>query len=749
MTRPPLPRLLVTSVGPLIAFLFIAYSLHRSEVAARDIIVFTIYVALGLVLPGFVLWRALVARGRGSMLTDLVCGASLAFAVELCVYLICAHLNHPGLAFLWPVLPMAASLHPRARSKVWRRPAEQVSRGLNWTLSAVVVYATATVTRAVWNPFPLKGEPLHTPYVDTPYHLSLIGALSRHVPVDVPSVAGEPLYYHWFFHADMAAARHATGIEPMVLLTRLGPLAMTVVIILGTAVIAQWLTRSELAAAGAAVLLCGTSALPHDFGPGAAMLTGYTFLSPTTAFAMALLVTPVVVIVDALDPDTEMGWGAWAVIVVSLGAVSGAKGSLLPVLLGGLVAVLAMALLLRRQLHRRALGLTAIGVGWFLLAQHYVYGGSSQGTEVGLFGFGSTLAANLDVAPRGDVAFGVAAGTTLVYLLALLPMWSGMPGLFTRGVWRDPRAHFVVACVLAALGAVIVFDNSAFNEVYFFRAALPLLAIAGVWGLVVLARRLPVLVARRTAVAGAALGLVLGSLGRIFFGPDYAVTSAVRLLLPPTVLVVACAAAGMCAGAWLASRDGAAPRRMAALLAAGIALAALALPGAMANAATMISHPHDQFRKSTAVEQVMIGPGGVTAARWLRDHSDTDDIVATNDHCLFPGAAICDRRPTWVAAFTERQVLVEGWAYTSRTAADAEKQHVWSAMVTRFWAPSVLRANDLAFRRPTAARIARLHDRYGVDWMFVDRRFRADVRGLRKVAAERFRTGSYVVFRIR
>ena len=63
-----------------------------------------------------------------------------------------------------------------------------------------------------------------TPYVDMPYHISLIGELRIHVPSSIPYVSGVPLAYHWFFYAEAAATSWATGIEPAALLYRLsGP----------------------------------------------------------------------------------------------------------------------------------------------------------------------------------------------------------------------------------------------------------------------------------------------------------------------------------------------------------------------------------------------------------------------------------------------------------------------------------------------------------------------------------------------
>ena len=108
----------------------------------------------------------------------------------------------------------------------------------------------------------------------------------------------------------------------------------------------------------------------------------------------------------------------------------------------------------------------------------------------------------------------------------------------------------------------------------------------------------------------------------------------------------------------------------------------------------------------------------VAAARWLRDHSEGDDVVMTNRHCRGPEVPGCKRTQFTVAAWSERDVLVEGWAYTSRMNALSADSHA----NTRgpFWDPDLLRLNDRFFVHPTASAARRLQAR-GVRWVFVYR----------------------------
>lgn len=727
------------------ATLFTAYSLHSSQVGAHDVAVFAIYLALGLVVPGTVMWRMLVSRGSWGLLADVAFGTSLAYAVELGVYLVCAHFDHPGVAYVWPVIPLAASLIPPLRGYVWHRLEPRTPVWISWVLSTLVVFVVAVLTRANWDSFPLKGVRLREPYVDIPYHLSLIGALSRHVPVDVPAVAGEPLYYHWFVHADLAAERHATGIEPLILLTRLGPLAMAVVVIIGVAALAHRLTGSWLVAGLAPTLLCcaGGAALSRDFGR--LFVSGYIFLSPTTIFAMALLIAVTAVSLELLGPydgPERERIGLWLVLVVTLGAVSGAKGSLLPVLLGGYAAAVLMALVVRRTLDKVAFGILVIGAVWFEVAQRLVYGGSAQGTALKPFGVGDRVAANIGF-DKGHVPLVVAAAVTAVYLGSRVTVWVPAVGLFTRDAWRDRRAHFLVGAVVAAGSAVVVFDSPAFNEVYFLLVAPPLIAVSSAWGLAVLTGRIPPKLARPALAAGLAIGLAVGfGCKFLFIDRQPAHFTEARLLLPPAIALLVCLVAALVVAVIL----GGGHRRLVATLVAACAIGSLGVPVTLATVSTMATTPQDQFRATATHARPSIGAGGIAAARWLRDHSAPGDLVATNAHCRVPGP-ICDHRTTWIAGFTERQILIEGWSYTSRSGAEAEKLHVAVSQLP-FWEPGKLDDNDEAFSAPSAANVARLHDHYGVKWMFVDTRFDADAATLERYATLSFSLGQYLVFRL-
>ena len=131
----------------------------------------------------------------------------------------------------------------------------------------------------------------------------------------------------------------------------------------------------------------------------------------------------------------------------------------------------------------------------------------------------------------------------------------------------------------------------------------------------------------------------------------------------------------------------------------GLLLVALAigfsLPSVVALLATPIAEPRDAGE--------MIPPEAIAAARWLRDNSSPSDLVATNLHCRPrpTSTAPCDARHFWVSAYSERHMLVEGWAYTTVATAYGIAHGV-SDRTVPFWDQPMLAANDEAFAWPSA-----------------------------------------------
>jgi hypothetical protein len=185
---------------------------------------------------------------------------------------------------------------------------------------------------------------------------------------------------------------------------------------------------------------------------------------------------------------------------------------------------------------------------------------------------------------------------------------------------------------------------------------------------------------------------------------------------------------------------------MAGIVPAGAVLCVLGLSlSRQVHVVEEMTQPPDPFVPPHA-RGVMVGPGGFRAAAWLRDHSGVDDLVATNAHQRTPRGG--DNRAFWIAAESERHVLVEGWGYSPPVLSGSRATGV-SDTHAGFWDPALLAENDAAFTDPSNATVTRLARAEGVRWLFVDARFPSRPRAMGQVADLRFRSGDYWIFEVR
>jgi hypothetical protein len=304
----------------------------------------------------------------------------------------------------------------------------------------------------------------------------------------------------------------------------------------------------------------------------------------------------------------------------------------------------------------------------------------------------------------------------------------------------------LIGICASALGAVVVFAYPGQSQLYYLKGA------AGAFGLLTAAglkQLLPddsldrrvVGMAMGAAVVGAITILAFGILGpravptiaRVQMGGVLAAT------IPPVVALVIVAALAWALLAW-AERRRAVPRGAVPVLVVALVMG-FSLPAAW----NLLLSPVT----GTPPTGPAIPAEGIAAARWLRDHSDSSDLVATNLHCL-TGKVVdgaCDARHFWVSAFAERRMLVEGWAYTP-LANDYGVAHGVSGSSVPFWDPARLAANDAAFVAPTVESLAALRDSYGVRWLFADLGS-ADAESLDRLADLRHREGAYGVYELR
>ncbi|MGW4894270.1 hypothetical protein ACWEQL_18655, partial [Kitasatospora sp. NPDC004240] len=135
----------------------------------------------------------------------------------------------------------------------------------------------------------------------------------------------------------------------------------------------------------------------------------------------------------------------------------------------------------------------------------------------------------------------------------------------------------------------------------------------------------------------------------------------------------------------------------------------------------------------------------VQAARWVRAHSEPADVLATNAHCRSetdfadPKAVCWNSLSFYLSAYSERSVLVEGWAYSPR---------LMSEKSGTFWDQELLKLNDDAVYHPTAQILDRLHDRYKVRYVVVNRKVAPESPLLGTLATPVYDNGRMAVYEL-
>jgi hypothetical protein len=322
-----------------------------------------------------------------------------------------------------------------------------------------------------------------------------------------------------------------------------------------------------------------------------------------------------------------------------------------------------------------------------------------------------------------------------------LCVWSGIAGL--RALTAE---------------VVLLLGQSGGSQGYFLQSARPYLTLAAVGGLVTVLRRItwPVIVA---LVAGTLIVEAVRLAGPSTM-PTLATAGGPRGVAQALALpYLALAAVPLAAAPLLRERrgplltdfavKGAPPnnggRRALALVVC--LLAGMGLSGAVHNLGGMVRESVAHGWHDVPTAGPTLTRGTLEAGRWLRDHSDPDDLVATNAHCLVVTADGCTNLHFSVAAYTERRMLVEGWGFTTTAHVRAGELNTWVGYVP-YWRPDVLAANDAAFTDPSAATVHRLRDRYGVRWLFADETQPGYSPRLAEVARLRYRSGACAVYEL-
>jgi hypothetical protein len=721
----------VSSFAPAMALVIFLVVAVRAGLSTADAVAGVLAILITQILPGALLWR-LVRPARGWWIEDIVVGFALGICVAVGSQAVAGSLQIPWFAgAAGPTIAAMLLASPTTRTRIMAATTQPLPLGWAPAVAAVTAFNMLPAVAFFRSTSLAWPEGFRSVYLDMPFHLALAAQLAHRGPGEVPFVTGEPLRYHWFSHAWIAQTSLSGGVPLDALLFRFMPAVMSVLVVLAVACAAVRISGRVWTGPLAALLATAGGDL-DVFGatrPGSLV----NHLSPSLSLSMPVVMIILTLLVCRWRGTARAGSGVMLVLLAVTAA--GIKGSALPVVVAGASFAAAAAWVFRLPERWSLLRDVLLLVGGFVIVMGLVFRGASQG----LLLKPSEAAVALGVS--GDIhRLAGAAGKPTLLLLALLLLvslvarGSGMLGLLSReGAHRDPAAWLLLGTGLSGAAAVLLFTHTGKSQMYFLRNAAPAFAIGSALGIAVLADAL----ARRklvTLAAAALAGAVGAFLPPLLFG---------ELRAAGTDALTVAVTSGLCfllfvgtVAALLTHLGTTSPSRRTRIAAGlgGVSLCAASIAPVAVNqlAGKLPAYAHDVGSKASFA----ISADQVEAARWIRDHSRPDDIVMTNRHCSHPTWASCDSRRFHVAAYTERRVLVEGWAYTESWIRTAEVSQ--GPAFKPFWDQELLELNDQFLRAPDAATAERLGDA-GVRWLFIDKTVAYSTR-LKALAAPRLET---------
>lgn len=680
-----------------------------ASVAVRDVVLFVLGTLWTALVPGVLLLRAF--RGRPQTALGEICGGYVVGTIaQIAAVAVAVVLGHGGLVLAYPVVVLAVFAGvPGLRPLLRHRPyAARTPALATWLISAA--YLLVLAREAV--PY-LRGTPLPPRsgywYPDLPWNLAIAFELTRSVPPQDPQVAGAGLTYHWFAHAQMAAMSLSSGVDVAVVFTKLWVIPTYAAGLGMTYLLGRRLARSPWA--GVIAVWCIALPVSTYLGQVLPQFTEHAFNanSPTQIFGVPIMLAGCWLLVDAVRGDLRRA--DWVALPFVLLACAGAKSSILPTLGAGL-AFAGLLILLRRRHWRQPL-ITLLLLGALTLAtMPWLAGGRSASRLDPL------LLTRLQPYASAETA-GLGTGwLVLIFLLTLLLIVSQKAHLLTvlgaRSTRQDPAVWFLIGCVLAGFTASRVIDHSGGSQFYFVMGILPLIGVLAGWGLVAAWRSAEPATRRRAAGAGALAGVVLQGLLWLPTASWARITSlgdALRLLVVVLVPVVAGGTVWWLVRAHLRRGEPAAAARLS-LAAVTALLAATALPSLWYGGQAVA----DKVGAGVPVRH--LSRAEVQGATWIKRHTPSTDVIATNVH-HWPGSEPRAYREFWVPALTARRTYLGSWGYTDEAFA-AHEVNGLRYNEQPFHDPDRFERNEIAFTAPTRAALDELY-RHDVRWLYADR----------------------------
>ncbi len=318
------------------------------------------YIALYVALPGAVAMY-FVNRGPLSLSRTLALALPTGFALEIFMFLALSALRAKGAyewtPIGWAVLAVAIRLHRGEWPVRIRLAANHAGIALGL---AIAFLATAWMAASqMFAESPLaQGLPTRAIFHDWVYLVSRAAVIKNNWPLDDPSLSGTPLQYHYFMMVHAAAVSWTTDIEITAVMLRLIFAPLGAVLVAQSYVLGRAASRSAWGGVMAALMVVMVSEMSFEPNYGEPMFLGlfvrWLFVSPTFFFGM-IYCGALLIAVSQCARLARCGARHYVWLLLLGTAGTGAKGTLLPVLLAALGLWAAWRWVTERRLPGRVI----------------------------------------------------------------------------------------------------------------------------------------------------------------------------------------------------------------------------------------------------------------------------------------------------------------------------------------------------------------------------------------------------------
>jgi hypothetical protein len=689
---------------------------HLTGVQAFDIIRFLAYDIGFVAVPGVALLWA-VRGHRSTFLLSVALGWPLGQTLEILAFSGTAALGNRALFPLYPIVvlvPCAYLIWRNRRAVGNDSDPGHLSAVAMWTAAGAVSLGLIYLTLMFVPLAPLPGADVGLEYPDYPYFIGLIAQVMNHWPPTTPGLVDVPLHYEWFVLFHIAAASQVTHVSIPIIGLRLDYVPSIVVIACQLLAVGRFIGRSAWTGVIAIVIifLLGPLNLTESPAPFRDDLLVHFFESWTLPFGLTFFLALLYLISERMRADTwrtNRGLGSWALIALLMIGGSGAKATILPVIIVGVGLYAVVHVLVRRDLSIIAVAIVVLAIAVFVPTYILVYGSTTPDTTFNPLAWlaGSPPVALANLIHHADLRaivlpFAYAAG-----LIGVLMPLAGMLYLLRRRHRAAISTFALPLCVFAA-GLLIasLVHHTASSEIYFLDTGYVAgcLAAAEALRLAWLDLGRSQLFSRRAAVVALAGWIALLIL--VVRVTSHSISTPSAVVLRYTGIAVAGVAFVI---AWAL-----AVRARHHSSSGAIALGLIPILAASVLTSPVIVYP--TVRKVLAgapitTGQIVLVPGVVAALYWLRDHTSVDAVFAVNNHWI--DAARTNGKHYYYAAFSERQAFIE--AYNPYPIPPGPGTPAGANFIYR------QQLNDAVFDHADAQALRMMTQQYAVRFLLLDR----------------------------